>query len=289
MATGLLIGGILGGVGSGIQAAETRRQQARQRRRQRKAIQQAREFTGGTTVSRRGIPDEDIIPGTAVTNEFLEQHGGVPFGLATFQDPTTGERRFGGRVEEILADPLLVQARSFLEGTFENAADSPLAQDFVKGIRAAQAARGTGFGGSAIGTEAGGLAAFSQRLRQDLLPQAMAFGTLGENLRQGILGFEAPLRVAAATGGSGLGSGNLGGPGILSSILSGAASGAAGGFSLQREFAGPRTGGATTLTGGGTAAQLGDESSSIDQLIARLNQRERDRLADQLAFRQGRI
>jgi hypothetical protein len=125
MATGLLIGGILGGVGSGIQAAETRRQQARQRRRQRKAIQQAREFTGGTTVSRRGIPDEDIIPGTAVTNEFLEQHGGVPFGLATFQDPTTGERRFGGRVEEILADPLLVQARSFPPRTSSRASGPP--------------------------------------------------------------------------------------------------------------------------------------------------------------------
>jgi hypothetical protein len=79
--------------------------------------------------------------------------------------------------------------------------------------------------------------------------------------------------VAAATGGSGLGSGNLVGPGVLSSILSGAASGAAAGFGVQREFF-PPGGGA-----GGTAEQLGDTSLANDQLVA----------AIELLTRQGRI
>lgn len=239
MAFGFGIGALLGGLGSGIEAADARRQQTRFRRRQRRAIQSARNFAGGTTVTTGegmfGDRGPAFAPGTVITEDMLE--AGLPRGTATFIDPTTGERRAGGRVDEILADPLLMQARSFLEGTFGNAADSPLAQDFVKGIRAAQAARGTGFGGAAINTEAGGLAAFSQRLRQDLLPQALAFGTLGENLRQSVLGFEAPLRTAAATGGGGLGdSSGLVGPGILSSILRGATSGGAAGFSLDREF-----------------------------------------------------
>lgn len=243
MAAGLFLGGVVGGVGSFIEAEQQRAQMARFRRRQRKAIQSARDFTGGTTVQGEsqkgffGARGAALAPGSIVSDSLVDE--GLPEGGTFFTDPVTGERRAGGRVEEILADPLLVSARNFLQGTFDNAPDSPLAQDFVKGIRAAQASRGTFFGGSAEVAEAGGLSAFSQRLRQDLLPSLQSFGTLGESLRQGILGFEAPLRTAAATGGGGLGdaSGFLG-PSPFGSALTGALSGAAGGFSLDRQFGG---------------------------------------------------
>ena len=104
------------------------------------------------------------------------------------------------RVAEITGGPLFSQAVDFLQGTFENTADSPLAQDFARGIRQAQATRGTLFGGAGVAQEASGLAAFSQELRQSLLPQLLTFATEPERLRQSVLGFEAPLRVAAATG-----------------------------------------------------------------------------------------
>ena len=222
MAFGFIGGAALGGAGAGIDAAQTRKQQARFRRRQRQAIQDARDFTGGTSV----LTAADVAAGRTAAGS-----------TSTFLDPVTGERRSGGRVDEILADPLLAQSRAFLQDTFANAADSPLARDFAKGIGAAQSARGTFFGGAGINAEASGLAAFSQRLRQDLLPATLQFGTLGENLRQDVLGFESGLRTAAATGGAGLGdSSNLLGPNVFSSILSGAAGGGAAGFSLDREF-----------------------------------------------------
>jgi hypothetical protein len=251
---GSLGGAALGGIGSGIQAAGARRTQTRFRRRQRKAIQSARNFAGGTTVTTgQGFFGDK---GTQVGGDMVFAPGAeIPKGVSTFVNPVTGERQAGGRVDELLASPLLSQARSFLEGTFGNAADSPLAQDFVKGIRAAQSARGTFFGGSAETQEAGGLSAFSQRLRQDLLPQALAFGTLPETLRQSVLGFEAPLRTAAATGGSGLGDSsglNAGNP--LAAIFSGALSGAAGGFNLAREFS--STSVIDQLLGGSQGPQL---------------------------------
>jgi hypothetical protein len=230
MALGLFGGALLGGAGSAIGAAQSRKDQTRFRRRQRKAIADARSFAGGTTVQRGfdtgfNLADDTVLPNGQGTNDF------------TFVNATTGERQIGGRVDEILSDPLLQSARGFLQGTFDNAADSPLAQDFRKGIQQAQSARGTFFGGAAVNAEAAGLGAFSQRLRQDLLPQALQFGQLGEQLRQSVLGFEAPLRTAAATGGGGLGdSRGLVGPSILGEAISGAAGGAAAGFNLQREF-----------------------------------------------------
>lgn len=289
MGYGAIVGGILGGVGSGIQAANTKKQMAKMRRRQRKATQSARNFAGGTTVTTgQGFFGDKgtqvaLGPGTVVTDEMLEE--GLPKGVATFIDPVTGERKIGGRVDEIMADPLLTMARDFLQGTFENAADSPLAQDFAKGIAAAQAARGTYFGGSGISAEAGGLAAFSQRLRQDLLPSTIQFATLGEQLRQSILGFEANLRTAAATGGAGLGdASNMMSPSVAGAIFQGAASGMAAGYSMDRQFNwSPQWfGGAPQqqqpgYTGGGTQAALGSNQATTDQMDAMFEQYMRNR------------
>lgn len=106
------------------------------------------------------------------------------------------------RIRELTGEgTLFAQGVDFLRGTFGDAASSPLAQDFVKQIRAAQASRGTLFGGAAVAQEAGGLSAFSQQLRASLLPQLQSFSFAPEQLRQSILGFEAPLRIAAKTGG----------------------------------------------------------------------------------------
>jgi hypothetical protein len=104
------------------------------------------------------------------------------------------------RVEAITGSKLYQGALSFLEGTYDDAIGTPLAQDFAKGVRQAQAARGLLFGGAAVAQEASGLAAFSQQLQGNLLPQALQFAQAPETLRQSVLGFEAPLRIAAKTG-----------------------------------------------------------------------------------------
>lgn len=128
------------------------------------------------------------------------------------------------RVAQITgADTLFGRARSFLEDTFENAATSPLAEDFAKRIRAGQAARGTfGAGRLAASQEALQTSAFSQRLRQSLIPQAINVSFAPEQLRQSIAAFETPRLIAAATGGqlAGVGPPNFG-PGLLASTLQG--------------------------------------------------------------------
>lgn len=142
------------------------------------------------------------------------------------------------RLAELLGTgTLFSQGVDFLRGTFGEAADSPLAQDFVKQIRAAQAARGTLFGGAAVSTEASGLAAFSQNLRASLLPQLLSFSFAPEQLRQSILGFEAPLRVAARTGGALPGVGPAPTPvNPFVAALQGAIGGATGGFQVGLGF-----------------------------------------------------
>lgn len=140
-----------------------------------------------------------------------------------------GARTFAEeRLQELLGPRTLFgQGEEFLRGTFGAAAESPLAQDFVKQIRAAQAARGTLAGGAPEAAEAGGLAAFSQQLRASLLPQLQAFAFAPEQLRQSIIGFEAPLRVAARTGAALPG---ITPPQIAPDILTGALSQATAGF-----------------------------------------------------------
>jgi len=110
--------------------------------------------------------------------------------------------KFGseGLISTTRAGSLFSQGEDFLRGTFGDAASSPLAQDFVKQIRAAQAARGTLFGGAAVATEASGLAAFSQTLRAQLLPQLKDFAFAPEQLRQNITSFEVGQSISRVTG-----------------------------------------------------------------------------------------
>lgn len=114
----------------------------------------------------------------------------------------SGARTFADeRIAELTGEgSLFAQGVDFLRSTFGDAANTPLAQDYVKQIRAAQASRGTLFGGAAVNTEASGLAAFSQDLRARLLPQLQSFSFAPEQLRQSIVGFEVPLRIASRTG-----------------------------------------------------------------------------------------
>jgi len=138
------------------------------------------------------------------------------------------------RVAAITGSQLFQDAQGFLEGTFgSDAINSPLARDFATGVRQAQASRGLLFGGAAVSQEASGLAAFVQQQRAGLLPQALQFAQAPEQIRQSVLGFEAPLRVAARTGAALPG---ITAPQILDSPLSAAfkqaVAGAAGGFQI---------------------------------------------------------
>jgi hypothetical protein len=140
-------------------------------------------------------------------------------------------------VARITEDPLFQGARDFLSSTFNEAGQSPLAIDFAKSIRAAQSVRGTFAGNIGAAQEAIGTSGFAQRLRTQLLPQAMSFAEAPERLRQSILGFEAPLRVASATGAQlpGLGpQGSLGSQ--FGQAFTGGISGALGGFQIGSAF-----------------------------------------------------
>jgi hypothetical protein len=149
------------------------------------------------------------------------------------------------RVQAITGGGLFQQAEQFLSRTFSDGTTNPLVSDFSKRLAATQAQRGVFFGGAAAVDVAGGAAGFLQQQRQSLLPTALQFAFEPERIRQSVLGFEAPLRVAAATGAA------LPGitpprqtPGVVSSALNNAISGAAGGFAVGRQFGGQ--GGATS-------------------------------------------
>lgn len=180
-------------------------------------------------------------------------------------------------VERITSDDLFTGARDFLSSTFNEGAQSPLALDFAKSIRAAQSVRGTFRGNIGAAQEAIGASGFAQRLRAQLLPQALSFAEAPERLRQSVLGFEAPLRVAAATGaqiagvgpqaqiGSAFGQGFTGGvSGALGGFQVGSAFDAQRAFSAQldalRLAKSERDGGASSaqaLSGGNIAADQG--------------------------------
>lgn len=164
--SGLLLGGVVGAVGGIIQGVQQQRASKKERRRTRKGQAQG-----------RALADERLL-------DILEgERGPGSIGVA-------GERQ----------GSLFSQGEDFLRETFGDAAGSPLAQDFVKQIRAAQAARGTLFGGAAVATEASGLAAFSQNLRAQLLPQLQQFAFAPESLRQNITAFETTQSIARVTG-----------------------------------------------------------------------------------------
>lgn len=176
-------------------------------------------------------------------------------------------------VRRITEGGLFQQGTEFLQSTFGAAEDSPLVQDFVKQLRSAQSARGLFFGGASAQAEAGGLAVASQRLRQGLLPQLQSFALAPEQLRQSVLGQEANLRVAAATGAALPG---LQQPDFIDPIIGGIRSGiqgAAGGAALGAEF------------GGGAPAQRGPVLSPVEDRFSRLPTTTFD--AEQLAFLQG--
>lgn len=139
------------------------------------------------------------------------------------------------RIQQLLGSPLLRQGMEFLEGTFARPEDSPLADQLRKSLRVAQESRGLRRSVAGAVGEARALGAFTQNLRASLLPEVARFGTLPEQLRQSIIGFETPLRVAAATGapvpGIQANPEQLFG-GFLGSSLGQAAAGAAGGFQI---------------------------------------------------------
>lgn len=181
---GSIVGGLLGGVGGIIEGAEKKRFSKKQRRRTRKGLRRGR----------AGAEDRllDLLEGETGPDIQTFREGNV-FGK-DFRVP-------GPVLEGERTGSLFSQGEDFLASTFGDPASSPLAQDFVKQIRAAQAARGTLFGGAAVNTEASGLAAFSQNLRTQLLPQLQEFTFAPERLRQSITGFETNLAIAEVTGG----------------------------------------------------------------------------------------
>lgn len=144
-------------------------------------------------------------------------------------------------VARITGGELFSSAQEFLTSTFRDAGTSPLAQDAAKQIRAAQSVRGTFAGNIGAVAEGFGTSAAAQRLRSSLLPQALTFALAPEQLRQSVLGFEAPLRVAAATGGqlAGVGPSNIQSP--FSSFAGQALQGALGGFQIGSAIQSQRT------------------------------------------------
>lgn len=149
------------------------------------------------------------------------------------------------RVEELTGEGSLIgRGIDFLKGTFDNPEDSPLADQLRKSIRVSQESRGIRRSVTGAVAEARALGGFTQNLRASLLPQLQSFGTVGENLRQSIISFEAPLRIGAATGlnvaglgpAPGLG-GAFAGASSLAAGFSGFTSGGIGGAQIGQGFA----------------------------------------------------
>lgn len=124
-------------------------------------------------------------------------------------------------------------ARRFLEGIYsDDANNNPLVRDVGMQIRAAQAARGTFNGNVGAAAEGLGAGAFLQNLRLS------AYDTLEKNLTfeprftGEVMSWDAPFRVAAATGAAlpGMGQGNMSSQ--FASLLGGAVSGFGAGYNV---------------------------------------------------------
>lgn len=168
------------------------------------------------------------------------------------------------RVAEITGEGSLFRlGEDFLRSTFENTAESPLAQDFAKQIRSQQASRGLFTGNLAAQQEAFATSAFSQRLRAQLQPQLTATAFAPEQLRQDIVRTRTPFEIQAAIGGGF-------GPGIFSSAFQGAA----GGFQIGQSF-------------GQTQQELETEDlkqQRLRQQIERNQPRQQQQSSEQFAF-----
>jgi hypothetical protein len=190
--------------------------------------------------------------GGAIAGGLLGLTGGIISSVEQRRAQTRFRRRQRGAIESarqfadervaaITGGDIFRKASDFLSRTFDDGTTNPLAGDVAKRLSALQAERGAFFGGAAALDVAAGAGGFLQQQRQSLLPTAAQFAFEPERIRQSVLGFEAPLRIAASTGAA------FGGlqpqpfvPGVASSALNNAISGAAGGFNIGRSVGGDR-------------------------------------------------
>lgn len=147
------------------------------------------------------------------------------------------------RVAELTGEGSLIKlGKDFLRGSFEGGGNSPLEEQLRKSLAVAQESRGLRRSAISASGEARALGAFSQQLRQQLLPSLEQFGSVDERLRQSVLGFELPIRIGQATGlnVSGLSAApgqSLGGSSTTGAVLGQAVSGFLGGANLGFGFA----------------------------------------------------
>lgn len=153
-----------------------------------------------------------------------------------------------GRQEAFEQNPLFQKAQQFISQSFEEGAENPFARDVGLSIRASQASRGLFTGNLAAIQEAQGRSAFTQRLRQQLVPAATRLAGLPEQVRQTALTSalsQGQIEAASAVD-----------PNAFEASLQGGLAGAFGGFQI-----------ASTLRQQAISGQQGQERS---QLINRL-------------------
>lgn len=237
-----IVGGLLGAAGGIVSGIEKKKAATKFRRRQRGAIRQARTFADDRVAQLLGDPSRFLVP--QETRDARTRMGSLLSSLPLGGRFGEGPRAIADVFSREGAAPapprtLFERGVQFLAGTFDRPEDSPLADQLRKSLRVAQESRGLRRSVAGAVGEARALGAFTQNLRASLLPQLVQFGTLPEQLRQSVLGFEAPLRVASATGApipgiSGRPSDLF--PNFVGSTLGEAAAGAAGGFQIGRQF-----------------------------------------------------
>jgi hypothetical protein len=277
---GAIGGGVLGSIGGVLSGIDKKKAATKFRRRQRRAIRQSREFADERINELLGDPSRFLRPAGE-----QERVGGLIQGLSRmlpggkFGGGIRDEiGRFGSRVAAGPAPPRTLYERGvqFLAGTFDRPEDSPLADQLRKSLRVAQESRGLRRSVAGAVGEARALGAFTQNLRASLLPSMMQFSTLPEQLRQSIIGFEAPLRTAAATGAPvpGLGPVNPGSlfPGVAGGIFQQGVAGALGGFQM----------------GSAISAQA-QQVQQNEQLIEAIRQSRQPSLLDQLSGAGARL
>lgn len=237
------IGSIVGSIAGAVQAAERAREIRSTKREVRAGIDigtaELARSTANVMTSKEYITASNFIRGmfgigevtgrdiwSKVQGEYGDLHMA---GASTTGEAKKSKAMMGADANVILqrglAENLGAGAQFANQGTL-----SPLETDFLKNLRAAQAARGIEMSAAAGAGEAAGLASFKTQIQMQMLPQLMALAEAPMAMRAKYEGNYLGRGVAYATGGAAsFGQAN---PGLINegSWFTGAMAGGAAGF-----------------------------------------------------------
>lgn len=253
------IGSIAGGVAGAFQAAERAREIRRTKRDVRAGIdigsaEMARSAANIMT-SKEYLTAANFIRGMfglgdvsgEIRGKLLGEYGAPHMGAqSTTKQSAKARAVMGADANTVLEQQLALNAGAGTQFT-QGGTMTPLETDFLKNLRAAQAARGIEMSAAAGAGEAAGLAAFRTQIQMQMVPQLMALAEAPAAMRAKYEGSYLGRNTFYATGGAvayGQAQPGLAHEGSwLTGAMSGAAAGAAQGASIGNLFGGAGGGG----------------------------------------------